>query len=34
MIDGIRQGLKDDGFEVSLTKLCRWFGGARRSVYD
>lgn len=33
MIDGIRQGLKDDGFEVPLTKLCRWFGVARRSVY-
>ena len=33
MIEGIRQGLKDDGFEVPLTKLCRWFGVARRSVY-
>ena len=33
MIEGIRQGLKQDGFEVPLTKLCRWFGVARRSVY-
>ena len=29
----IQQGLREDGFEVSLVKLCRWFGVARRSVY-
>lgn len=29
----IQQGLRDDGFEVSMVKLCRWFGVARRSVY-
>jgi putative transposase len=33
MIEAIRQGLKADGFEVPITKLCRWFGVARRSVY-
>ena len=33
MIDTIRQGLKDDGFEVSISKLCAWFGVARRSLY-
>lgn len=25
MIDAIRQGLKEDGYEVSISKLCRWF---------
>ena len=29
----IRQGLREDGFEVSMVKLCRWFGVARRSMY-
>lgn len=33
MIEAIRQGLRDDGFEVSISKLCRWFGVARRTVY-
>ena len=33
MIEVIRQGLKEEGFEVPMTKLCRWFGVARRSVY-
>lgn len=33
MIEAIRQGLKADGFEVSVAKLCRWFGIARRTVY-
>lgn len=33
VIDTIRQGLKDDGFEVSISKLCAWFGVARRSLY-
>ena len=29
----IQQGLRDEGFEVSMVKLCRWFGMARRTVY-
>jgi len=33
MIVGIRQGLKDDGYAVSISQLCRWFGIARRTVY-
>ena len=33
MIVGLQQGLKADGIEVSLVKLCRWFGIARRTVY-
>ena len=33
MIEAIRQGLKAEGFEVSISKLCRWFGVARRSLY-
>ena len=28
----IQQGLREDGFEVSMVKPCRWFGVARRSV--
>ncbi len=30
---GLQQRLKADGFEVSIAKLCRWFGVPRRSVY-
>lgn len=33
MIASIRQGLKQDGFAVSVATLCRWFGIARRTVY-
>ena len=33
MIETIRQGLKDEGFEVSVSQLCRWFGVPRRTVY-
>ncbi|PJJ96257.1 transposase [Lysobacteraceae bacterium NML03-0222] len=33
MMVTIQQGLREDGFEVSMVKLCRWFGVARRSVY-
>lgn len=33
MIETIRQGLKADGFDVSISKLCRWFGVPRRTVY-
>ena len=29
----IQQGLRAEGFEVSMVKLCRWFGVARRTVY-
>ncbi|MDY1547504.1 IS3 family transposase [Luteibacter sahnii] len=29
----LQQGLLADGFEVSMVKLCRWFGVARRTVY-
>lgn len=32
MIETIRQGLKEDGFEVSTSKLCRWFDVPRRTV--
>jgi len=28
----IQQGLREDGFEVSMVKLRRWFGVARRTV--
>lgn len=28
-----QHGLRADGFEVSMVKLCRWFEVARRSVY-
>jgi len=33
MIESIRQGLKEEGFDVSIAKLCRWFGIPRRTVY-
>ena len=33
MILALQQGLQDDGVEVSLVKLCRWFEVPRRSVY-
>ena len=33
MIETIRQGLKQEGFEVSISKLCRWFEVPRRTVY-
>lgn len=29
----VQQGLKDDGFAVPMTKLCRWFEVARRTMY-
>ena len=29
----IQQGLREDGHEVPMAKLCRWFGVARRTVY-
>ena len=33
MIETIRQGLQAEGITVSISKLCRWFGVPRRSVY-
>src|SRR5690625_1983417 len=33
MIETIRQGLKDDGYNVSIAKLCRWFNVPRRTMY-
>jgi putative transposase len=33
VIAALQQGLKDDGYDVSISKLCQWFGVARRSVY-
>ena len=33
MIQAIQQGLKEEGFEVSVAPLCRWFEVPRRSVY-
>jgi hypothetical protein len=29
----VQQGLKDEGFAVPMTKLCRWFEVARRTMY-
>ena len=33
VIKVIRQGLKEESFDFPMTKLCRWFCVARRSVY-
>jgi putative transposase len=33
VIETIRQGLKEDGYDVSISKLCCWFGVPRRTVY-
>src|SRR5690606_30299401 len=33
MIEMIRQGLKTDGYSVSIGKLCQWFNIPRRTVY-
>jgi putative transposase len=33
VIEAIRQGLKDDGFEVTISQLCRWFEVPRRTFY-
>ena len=32
MIEAIRQGLKQDGFAISISKLCWWFEIPRRTV--
>ncbi len=29
----VQQGLKDEGVTVPMTKLCQWFGVARRTTY-
>ena len=33
MILSLQQGLAQDGFKVSLVKLCHWFEMPRRTVY-
>jgi putative transposase len=33
MMWSIQQGLRADGYEVSISRLCRWFGISRRTVY-
>ncbi|KGD54892.1 putative transposase [Burkholderia pseudomallei] len=33
MIETIRQGLKEEGVTVSISKLCRWFEVPRRRMY-
>jgi putative transposase len=33
VIETIRQGLKEDGLAVPVSKLCRWIGVPRRTVY-
>jgi len=33
VIEAIRQGLKGEGFEVSIARLCRWFEVPRRTLY-
>jgi len=33
VIETIRQGLEEDGFKVSISKLCQWFELPRRTVY-
>ena len=33
MIETIRQGLKEDGLDVSISKICQWFAVPRRTVY-
>jgi putative transposase len=33
VIEAIRQGLKAEGFEVTISQLCRWFEVPRRTFY-
>lgn len=33
MIASVQQGLREEGFEVSTARLCRWFNIPRRTVY-
>ncbi|HUH38302.1 MAG TPA: IS3 family transposase [Spongiibacteraceae bacterium] len=32
-MDSVRQGLREEGVNVSISQLCRWFGVPRRSFY-
>ena len=29
----VQQGLKDEGVAIPMTRLCQWFGVARRTTY-
>ena len=33
MIASVRQGLLDEGVDVPLSRLCRWFEVPRRTMY-
>ena len=33
MIETVQQGLRAEGHEVSIQKLCKWFGMPRRTFY-
>ena len=33
MIEATRQGLREEGFEVSVSQLCRWLDVPRRTFY-
>jgi putative transposase len=33
MITSIQRGLREDGYQVSISQLCRWFDVPRRTVY-
>jgi putative transposase len=33
VIETIRQGLKQDGYDVSINKICQWFAVSRRTFY-
>lgn len=33
MIRKLHQGLSEEGLQISIAKLCAWFGVPRRSVY-
>ncbi|MFO6419230.1 hypothetical protein ACLBKS_03410 [Hylemonella sp. W303a] len=33
MILSLQQGLAEEGFKISLVKLCQWFELPRRTVY-
>jgi putative transposase len=33
VIETIRQGLKQDGFDVAVSTVCKWFGIPRRTAY-
>ena len=33
LIDRVQQGLKEEGYSVSVSQLCRWFEVPRRTYY-